>query len=260
MEFFEFPAAEVDFFSQPGRLEGTVLSTDVLARAGVFVIRGLLSPSEASDYLGQLRTSLADGTASPRANHLTEVSFELGSPMAGILRASAFKSALAHFFDGQVGLHNIRVVRKDEQNAESVFVHQDSPYCLGFFDRYSLFIALSDCGPDNGGLFVYPGTHHFGYLGDAGAVREELTRPMFRLAPELRPGDCLVMHSAVWHGSPRNATGAPRVMYDIQIQPVGDPSSLLSLCDRPLSLWRLRLANQDIFSTSRMQRASGHAR
>ena len=260
MKFLEYPALELEFFAEPGRLEGPVLSSELLARAGVFVLRGLVSPALAADYLGRLQAGLSDGSARPRQNHLTEVSFELESPLAGILREPEFAALLTHFFDGQVGLHNIRIVRKDEHNTEAVFIHQDSPYCLGFFERYSLFVALSDCGPDNGGLTVYPGTHHFGYLGDAGAVREELTRPMYKFAPELSPGDCLIMHSAVWHGSPRSVSRLPRVMFDIQIQAVRDPSSILSLCEQPLSPWRLRLDNQDVFSTSRVQRAASHAK
>lgn len=45
-------------------------------------------------------------------------------------------------------------------------------------------------------------------------------------------------------------------MYDIQIQPVLDPSSMISLGEQPLSKWRLRLENKEIFSTSRVQRGT----
>jgi len=237
-------------------MEGKKLSCDVLRRTGVFILRELISTELASAYLKKYYRSLEDGSAMPRENHLTEVSFGLNAPLATILNESAIRELALQVFDGGAGLHNIRVVRKDQHNVEEVFVHQDSPNCLGFFDRFSMFLALSACDDKNGGLFVYPGTHNFGYLGDAGAIRHELTARMYKFVPSLLPGDCLVMHSAIWHGSSRSRTDQPRVMYDIQIQPVEDPSSIISLSDRALSSWRLRLENKEIFSSSRFQR--GH--
>jgi hypothetical protein len=256
MKFFEFPASELEFFSQAGNLEGELLSQEVLDRAGVFIVRGLVPADRAAAYLKEYEAGLSDGSAKPRQNHLTEVSFELDSPLAKILFEPEFAALAAQIFERGAGLHNIRVVRKDENNREPVFVHQDSPYCLGFFERYSAFLALTPCGAENGGLFVYPGTHHLGYLGDAGAIHGDLTSQLYAFTPLLDPGDCLLMHSAIWHGSSRNESALPRVMYDIQIQPVVDPSSMVSLCDQPLSKWRLRLDNKDIFSSSRVQRGA----
>lgn len=256
MKFFEFPAAELDFFSQAGHLEGRQLSLEILGRAGVFVVRGLLPAPRAASYLQAYEVALTEGSAKARQNHLTEVSFELDTPLAKVLFEPEFAALAAQIFECGAGLHSIRVVRKDENNREPVFVHQDSPYCLGFFDRYSAFLALSPCGAQNGGLFVYPGTHYLGYLGDAGAIHGDLTSQLYRFTPELAPGDCLLMHSAIWHGSSRHECSVPRVMYDIQIQPVLDPSSMISLGEQPLSKWRLRLENKEIFSTSRVQRGT----
>jgi hypothetical protein len=256
MKFFEFPTVELEFFSRAGSLEGKQLSLEVLHRAGVFVLRKLISLERAASFLREYEAGLSDGSAKQRQNHLTEVSFELENPLARIVFEPEFAALAAQIFDRGAGLHNIRVVRKDENNREPVFVHQDSPYCLGFFERYSAFLALTPCGAENGGLFVYPGTHHLGYLGDAGAIHGDLTSQLYAFTPLLGPGDCLLMHSAIWHGSSRNESALPRVMYDIQIQPVVDPSSMVSLGDQPLSKWRLRLDNKDIFSSSRVQRGA----
>lgn len=259
MKFFEFPESEIDFFSAKGRLEGETLNPDLLDRAGVFILRGLFSAGTVQKYLEYLHAGLVDGTVSARKNHLTEVSFGLDSSLAEVLLEKNLIAILPHFFNGRVALHNIRIIRKDQKNCEPVFTHQDSPYCQGFFERFSLFVALSRCGPSNGGIFVYPGTHHFGGLGDAGSIKPWLTDKLYKFSPTLMPGDCMVMHSAVWHGSPRNETKIQRILFDIQIQHLSDPSSLITLCAEPLSPWRLRLANEDVFSTSRVQRASGNA-
>ena len=254
MNFFNFPRSELDFFSSEENLEGTSFSIDAFNRAGVFVIRKLISAEQAKLYREKYESGLQQGSAKPRLNHLTEVSFEFDSPLAGILFEPQVAAFSKLFFSEKPGLHNIRIVRKDRGNIEAVFTHQDSPYCLGFFDRFSMFVALTSCNAGNGALFVYPGTHHFGYLGDAGAISDALTDQMFRMTPVLEPGDCLVMHSAIWHGSTPNKSLTERVMYDIQIQPVSDPSTLVSLCHAPLPAWRLRMDNKDIFSSSRVQR------
>lgn len=256
MKFFEFPRSELAFFSANENLEGEYFSTDAFTRAGVFVVRKLISSEQAMLYRERYESGLQHGSAKPRPNHLTEVSFDLDSPLTEILYEPQVGTFLKHFFSEKPGLHNIRIIRKDQQNIEPVFTHQDSPYCLGLFDRFSMFVALTSCTAGNGGLFVYPGTHHFGYLGDAGAISEALTSQMFRVTPDLEPGDCLVMHSAIWHGSTPNSSLTERVMYDIQIQSVSDPSTLVSLCDDPLPAWRLRMDNKDIFSSSRVQRCA----
>ncbi len=257
MSFFEYPQSELAFFSETKNLEGEKLSMPIFDRAGVFVVRKLIALDSAQKYLKRYECGISDGSVKPRQNHITEVSFELDHPLAKILFEPGISSLLSNFFEGKTGLHNIRIIRKDHQNTEPVFVHQDSPYCLGFFDRFSMFVALTPCSAGNGGLFVYPGTHHFGYLGDAGALREDLTNQLIKVTPTLEPGDCLIMHSAIWHGSSRNDSSTSRVLYDVQIQPVNDPSSLISLCDHPLSPWRLRLDNEEIFSNSRVQRVAG---
>ncbi len=256
MKFFDFPRSELAFFSVMKNLEGASFSLDAFSRAGVFVVKKLISSKQAKLYREKYESCLQQGSAKPRLNHLTEVFFELDSPLAGILFEPQVAAFSKLFFSEKPGLHNIRIVRKDRKNIEAVFTHQDSPYCLGFFERFSMFVALTSCNGGNGGLFVYPGTHHFGYLGDAGAICDALTDKLFRMTPDLEPGDCLVMHSAIWHGSTPNNSLTERVMYDIQIQPVSDPSTLMSLCQEPLPAWRLRLDNKDIFSSSRVQRCA----
>lgn len=256
MRFFDFPSSELAFFSAGKNLEGTTCSIDILKRSGVFIVRNLISAEQVKLYRDAYEFGLQQGYAEPRPNHLTEVSFELDSPLAGILFEPQIATLSEQLCSGKPGLHNIRIVRKDLRNTQAVFVHQDSPYCLGFFDRFSMFVALTSCSADNGGLFVYPGTHHFGYLGDAGSISDDLSNQLFRMTPDLEPGDCLVMHSAVWHGSTPNNGLTDRVMYDIQIQPVSDPSTLVSLCQEPLPSWRLRMDNKDIFSNSRVQRCA----
>ena len=254
--FFSFPQKELDFFAAPNSLESNFFNDEIFRRSGVLLIRNLISQECASAYLNLYNESLNDGSAEARKDHLTEVSFSPNSSLAKILFEPPVAALIANFFDGKPALHNIRIIRKDHINPNPVFVHQDTPYCLGFQDRLSLFVSLSKCVMTNGGLFAYPGTHNFGYLGDAGAIGESLTRQMFKFEPNLLPGDCLLMHSSTWHGSGANTEAIPRVLYDIQLQPVTDPSSILSLCHYPLSEWRLRLTNRDIFSSSRVQRAS----
>ena len=66
----------------------------------------------------------------------------------------------------------------------------------GGFDRYSLFICLTDNNHLNGGMIVYPFTHKFGYLGDTGDFKT-CYKKLFKKLSDLKSGDVLVMHSLV---------------------------------------------------------------
>jgi hypothetical protein len=48
--------------------------------------------------------------------HLTEVLFELDHPLSSILGEDEFKTFTKNFYDGNVGLYNIRIVKKIVKN------------------------------------------------------------------------------------------------------------------------------------------------
>jgi hypothetical protein len=99
--------------------------------------------------------------------------------------------------------------------------HQDNLYIQAPPDKFvSAWTALCDVGPENGGLFLYPGSHRFGELpierltptSHAGQnVSAEALRAVMPVAiepvhPRITKGTCVFMHSLLVHGSNPNTT------------------------------------------------------
>src|SRR5581483_11638430 len=133
-------------------------------------------------------------------------------------------------FGPDIALYNQRFVVKDEHSRTPVFAHQDYCYHVGWPNKASAFVALSPMTPENGGMVFYPGTHHFGYLGDAGEINIDILEPGWpELAPSLDPGDVAIMNSCTWHRSGPHVSGPDRVLADIIYQPADDPSGVALL-------------------------------
>lgn len=78
------------------------------------------------------------------------------------------------FFDGNVSVDWPLIFRKDKENVKKVVLHNDIDYMAGASEAYSFFFALTDANPSNGGLIIYPATHNFGSLGDAGELNADV--------------------------------------------------------------------------------------
>ena len=129
-------------------------------------------------------------------------------------------------FGENIALYNHRFVIKDKFSPGEVFLHQDFCYHLGMPFKASFFLALSYAGKKNGGMTFFPGTHKYGYLGDAGAINPQAFKETWpEYTPELEPGDFAIMNSLVWHTSGPNEAGIDRILADIIYQPANDPSS-----------------------------------
>jgi ectoine hydroxylase-related dioxygenase (phytanoyl-CoA dioxygenase family) len=141
-------------------------------------------------------------------------------------------------YGDNVALYNHRFVIKDKLNTNRVMLHQDSCYHLGNLNKCSLFIPLSHTGPHNGGLEFYPGTHKYGYLGDAGEINPNaFSHKWKKVSPDTYPGDIIVMNSHLWHESPPNLSNQDRIVVDIIIQPSNDPTGEVLLSGE----WKTKL-------------------
>jgi phytanoyl-CoA hydroxylase len=99
--------------------------------------------------------------------------------------------------------------------------HQDNAYVQAPPDRFvSVWTALCDVGPENGGLIFYPGSHKAGALEverrdvvpdpgqnpGAAAIRAILPAGFEPLHPRVRKGTVLFFHSHLVHASNPNRT------------------------------------------------------
>ena len=163
-------------------------------------------------------------------------------------------------FGPDIALYNHRFVVKDQHSREPVFLHQDTPYHVGWPTKASLFVALSEMHTGNGGLIFVRGSHRWGYLGDAGEISNDTLRERALSgtvtdgAVSLTPGDAVLMHSACWHASLSHQGGDDRILADIIYQPANDPSGIKLLRGK----WRCEpqpwLRSGKIFARSRTSR------
>ena len=152
---------------------------------------------------------------------------DLKEGLEGIWRDPKIVDIVSKVFGPNVGLFKRRFVIKDENYRGDVFLHQDTPYQIGTVEKASVFVALSEAGPRNGGMIYYPGTFRFGYLGNAGEInRNILPSDWPVLHPALEVGDLALMHSMTWHESSAFHEGPDRILTDFIYQDANDPSTI----------------------------------
>jgi hypothetical protein len=211
------------------QLDSPVFSPSHFEAAGVFVIRGVVESSTLARwqklwdefYTGRLQSQRKVNPYNPVA-----VDEQPPGELAEIYKYPLLLDVIEQAFGPDIALFNQRFVIKDHQSRGPVFLHSDFPYHLGFPRKASAFLALSPANAENGGMVFYPGTHHYGYLGDAGELDADFLDPDWpTLCPSLEPGDVALMNSCTWHRSGPHVSGPDRVLADIIYQPAGDPSS-----------------------------------
>lgn len=254
MYSIQMPVERLNALLEAGRHIGPSIDFDVLTDVGFFIVRNALPPEVCARYKNEYDLYKVSESFDRTPFHLTEVKVDLEHPMAGILKEPAFIALAAQFFGGDVGVFNIRIVKKDSTDVKPVFLHQDIGYQHGSFQRYSLFVPLTPCNQANGGLVFFPGTHKFGYLGDAGGLNDVAPAELLRPTPEVRPGDVIVMDSALWHRSGANVTQAERVYYDIHINHADDTATKYTICGSRENAWAISYDQDFLFENSRTQR------
>ncbi len=254
MEKIKAPISNLKKYIHLNEYVSNQLNLKILNELGFFIIRDGLNKNVVNEYLRRYLSELSSGRIKKSDYHLTEVKVTGESSLVDILKEKDFQKLAINFFNGNVGSDFIRVINKDSENYASVFLHQDTSYQIGNFERYSFFIALTDCNESNGGIILYPGTHKFGYLGDAGEIKDFLPDNFPKVESSLFPGDILIMHSSTWHKSNENLSRTNRTYLEVHLQNINEPSTIYNIAGVRKSEWLLNMTHDEIFANSRTQR------
>jgi hypothetical protein len=247
------PIEELNKIIASKRFISEVIDFDILNSLGFFILKNVFSKNILDSYHDIYFRDKALLNRTPF--HLTEMTFDSKHPFNNFLSEKSFVNIASKFFHGNVGCYSIRIIKKDSIDSKPVFLHQDVGYHIGGFNRYSFFVPLTNCTPHNGGLILYPGTHNFGYLGDVGEInRDILPNEYPKIMSNTKPGDLIIMHSALWHESPVNSDLTDRVYIDIHIQDANEPTTKNIICGERTSGWSNLLSADEIFVNSRTQR------
>ena len=170
-----------------------------------------------------------------------------------LLDLNEYKNLLSSgiFFDGNVAANLPCIFRKDQKHNNKVHLHNDLDYAMGGHERYSLFLALTKINIENGGLRIFPATHHFGSLGDCGEINPDVLPAKYPVVePRLALGDLLIMNSGTWHMSDELVNKA-RVYLELHITHSMDASArypflaLLPVILKPFHLGKHFLSSRE---------------
>jgi hypothetical protein len=225
-----------------------------LDNLGFFVVKDAFPLDTIKKYRSKFLKFLEKKKLNQTKDHPVEVKIDNIKSFQTIYKDKNLKKISKGFFKGRVGSDFYRIVKKDIRNSSAVFCHQDTGYQVGSFDRYSLFICLTDNNHLNGGMVVYPATHKFGYLGDAGEISKNITKKYLKTCPDLKAGDVLVMHSALWHESNKNFIKSNRIYLEIHIQNIDEPTTKYNISGTRNKILKPLSQKNNIFSNSRVSR------
>ncbi len=195
---------------------------------GYFLVRGLLTRQEVSALLDRLEAYLTcarpipDGIRvqkEPRVERAVRKVEDLVQHDE-VFRSLALKPSLVEIMLGLLGpnlkLYRNAVLMKPPSVGSAKGVHQDSPYWpIEPMNLASCWIAFDPATKANGCMTVMAGSHKFGALPHVD-VQDDFVIPEThydagRMAPvEMEPGDGLVFHSLLIHGSAPNRSEQPR--------------------------------------------------
>lgn len=240
------------------QVESSHFSKELFYAAGIFLVRNAIPVETLRTWREAWQSFHEIGLASGRkVNRFNPVAVEEKppAPLSDVYRHPALLDIAEQAFGPDIALYNQRFVIKDKDSRGQVFLHQDFPYHLGWPNKASAFVALSSMTPENGGMVFLPGTHQFGYLGDAGEINPSMLPSDWpTYSPTMEPGDVALMHSLTWHRSEPHLSGPDRVLADIIYQPADDPSGIALLRGQ----WRTEIfidrSNAKLFNRSRVTR------
>ncbi|MDC0572456.1 phytanoyl-CoA dioxygenase family protein [Luminiphilus sp.] len=231
--------------------DSNILDQEVLGHLGIFVVRELVSEKTCGAALSMYRNGINMEVV---GGHPTKI-IAGDEALELILADPGVGECCASFFGGRYLCTAPQIFRKNKDWPDPVKLHNDLMYMAGWQEKYSVFVALTDCNADNGGLILYPGTHNFGLLGDAGELdRAVLPEDLPAVCPSLRPGDCLIMHSATWHESGMFLGGGERVYFEFKLVHSDDPAYGCSESRHLSESYRLPEKVENLFIDSRLQR------
>ena len=218
---------------------------DTYRETGFFVVRDVVPKATISqwqkDWSEFYKVRLSEHRSVDPYNPV-QVNENLPSQLADIHACPQLLDVMQVLYP-DLALFTQRFVIKDQNSRDAVFPHGDFCYDYGWPEKTTVFIPLSESNQENGGISFYPGTHHFGYLGDAGAVNTDILESDWPLVcPSLNPGDIALCHTCTWHCSPPHVSGPDRILVQATFQPSSDPSSIALLRGK----WRARYRLNEI--------------
>jgi hypothetical protein len=132
-----------------------------------------------------------------------------------------------------IAIHSTKLVPKPPHSNDVCHWHQDDAFYLRPDDpdthsqtRMSVWVPLQDADERNGGLWVVPGSHHWGlqdyHMVETGQCRKVIDREAYAnehaLPLQVRAGSVVLFSAMLWHHSKNNQTDRVRRAFIVSYQ------------------------------------------
>lgn len=215
------PAVHAEFWRQ-----GFTILRNVFAPEEVALIRRAITSSEGmTGHSQRVQAKFMEGKY-PSFETIFVWNDTSGDDIfAKITRSHKLMGTIARLFNDEVYVYHNKVVLK-YPNMPGFRYHQDYYYWYGmgclYPDLATCFVAIDPATRENGCLKLVEGSHKLGRLehelydgvSDSGVDAERLQVILQRMPEryiELAPGDCVIFHCNILHGSDPNASGQSRL-------------------------------------------------
>lgn len=213
-----------DFAAQGYARLGRVIADDALAalraRADDLMLGRLTYPGlffqrdTATGLYGDLE--YGKGYQGPTLNYRKIEKLEKDPLFSAWINNPFFAQIAAAAIGGPISIYRAVLFNKARQGGSLLPFHQDGGTYWGL-DRdpvLQIWTALDDVPEESGCVELVPGSHKAGFATPLGGVipadvvKRREGEPLLRLPA--RRGECLLIHTQVWHRSGLNRTDAPR--------------------------------------------------
>tara|TARA_B100000900_G_scaffold331896_1_gene292671 strand:+ start:1112 stop:1855 length:744 start_codon:yes stop_codon:yes gene_type:complete len=160
------------------------------------------------------------------AHHLNKI-FP-NSKLMRLANSKKVKDFLEKKFEEKVFMQNFEIFAKPNKTGKKVPFHQDNFYWnIKKEKAANLWIALNKVNKSNGGLVYLKGSHKLGLKkhtksntpGSSQEIKKKIIDKikLKKISPNLNPGDCIVHHCTVMHGSNKNTSQRNRLGVAIRL-------------------------------------------
>ena len=205
---------------------------DAFARDGYVHLPGFLGPDEVAGLRSAIEAAGREREGASSLDDGAMTFYSLLFPLSAELQAFVTQPRLVDLvcplLDDDAWVRWDQAVVK-RAGAPTFPWHQDNGYSLLRAEHVQAWVALTDAGAEDGGLWVVPGshtrdlTHH--HRGAHVAVDDE---PTDGIAVEARAGDLILFSSRLVHRTTPNTSGRDRWTYVIEYLGVHDLDPFLA--------------------------------
>lgn len=186
---------------------------------GYVLCKGLFSPAEAESLIEEIKAAeTIDGVSALNKGPMKFYSgvYSKSSALQGIISQPKVINFLKQVIGPNFWVRWDQAVAKGPE-AGTFPWHQDNAYNSLKDEHFQFWIALTKTTPDNGGLWIVPGSHHSPLphkkVGNHMVYQGTPEEPTFIGA---EPGDVILFSSYALHSTTPNITGGTRWAYVVE--------------------------------------------